>query len=239
VASEYVELVVFYTDGSLIEGSAGCADHRTGVGEFGFKLSSSADVCSAELSALFMALQHIREAIQPPEKCLILTGSLSSIKAMLSKRLSWQTHPLVYEWKQLCFDLMRDLIEVKLMWIPSHVRLVSNELVDEEARFVSLNGYIFDRPLSTCDFQGLARPVLLREWQRNWDLADTGQFAHSILAKVSLRPWFEGQKEGRSFVASVSRIISGHSSVRSHLNRFGIIEGPMPILSRVKACKCK
>jgi hypothetical protein len=27
----------------------------------------------------------------------------------------------IYECKQLCFDLMRDLIEVKLMWIPSHV----------------------------------------------------------------------------------------------------------------------
>jgi hypothetical protein len=43
---------------------------------------------------------------------------------------------------------MRDLIEVKLiMWIPSHVGLVSNELVDGGARHASLNGSIFDRPL--------------------------------------------------------------------------------------------
>jgi ribonuclease HI len=148
-------------DGSLIEGSAGFTIHRTGVGGFGFKLSSPAGVFSAELSALFMALRHVREVIQPPEKCLILTDSLSSIKAMLSRRISWRTHPLVYECKQLCFDLMRDLIEVKLMWIPSHV--VSNELVDGEARYASLDGSIFDRSLSPCDFQILARPVLLRE----------------------------------------------------------------------------
>jgi hypothetical protein len=46
---------------------------------------------------------------------------------------------------------MRDLIEVKLMWIPSY-GLVDNELVDGEARYSSLNGSIFDRTLSPCDF---------------------------------------------------------------------------------------
>jgi hypothetical protein len=59
-----VESAVFYTDGSLVEGSTGFAIHQTGVGGFGFKLSSPAGVYSAELSALFMALQHIREVMQ-------------------------------------------------------------------------------------------------------------------------------------------------------------------------------
>jgi hypothetical protein len=107
VTSEYVESAVFYTDGSLNEGGVGFAIHRTGVG---FKLSSPAGVFSTELNALCMAFQHIREVIQPPEKCLILTDSLSSIKVLLSRRISWRTHPLVYECKQLCFGLMRDLI---------------------------------------------------------------------------------------------------------------------------------
>jgi hypothetical protein len=56
-------------------------------------------------------------------------------------------------------------IEVKLMWILSHVRLVGNELVDEQAWQVALEGTIFDRPLSSSDFQSLARPVLMRAWQ--------------------------------------------------------------------------
>jgi hypothetical protein len=113
------------------------------------------------------------------------------------------------------------------MWFPSHVRLVGNKLVDGGARYASLNGSIFDRPLPPCDYQSFARPVLLREWQRKWDLADTGRFAHFILPKVSLRPWFEGQKEERTFVISVSRIMSEHSSVRSYLERFRIVEDLM------------
>jgi hypothetical protein len=76
VTSEYVESAVFYTDGSLIGGG------------FGFKLSSKAGVFSAEVSALFMDLQHIREVVQPPEKYLILTDILSSIKAMLNSNSS-------------------------------------------------------------------------------------------------------------------------------------------------------
>jgi hypothetical protein len=48
------------------------------------------------------ALRHIAEIIRPPERYLILTDSLSSIKAMLYRKIAHQTHPLVYECKQLC-----------------------------------------------------------------------------------------------------------------------------------------
>jgi ribonuclease HI len=66
----------------LIEGCAGFADHQMGVGGIGHKIQSPAGVFTAELSALFTALRHIAEVIRPPERCLILTDSLSSIKAM-------------------------------------------------------------------------------------------------------------------------------------------------------------
>jgi hypothetical protein len=44
---------------------------------------------------------------------------------------------------------------------------------------------------------------------------------------MTLRPWFEGQKEERSYVCTVSRILSRHWSVRSHLGRFRIVEDLM------------
>jgi hypothetical protein len=51
---------------------------------------------------------------------------------------------------------------VKLMWIPSQVGLVRNELVDERVPKAALEGSNFDRPLSPSDFQSLARPSLMR-----------------------------------------------------------------------------
>jgi hypothetical protein len=67
----------------LIEGCAGFAVHQMGVGGFRHKILSPTGVFTAEHSTLFTALRHISEVIRPPEGYLFLTGSLSSIKAML------------------------------------------------------------------------------------------------------------------------------------------------------------
>jgi hypothetical protein len=79
------------------EGCAGFVVLQMGVGGFGYKIQGPAGVFTAELSALFTALRHIAEVIQPPEICFILTGSLSSIKALLFRKIAHQTHPLLYE----------------------------------------------------------------------------------------------------------------------------------------------
>jgi hypothetical protein len=85
---------------------------------------------------------HFLNGLRYTERYLILTDSLRSIKAMLSRKIAHQTHPLVYECKQLCWSLCQNGIEVKLMWIPSHVGLMGNEQVPD----------IFDGPLSSSDF---------------------------------------------------------------------------------------
>jgi hypothetical protein len=59
------------------------------------------------------------------------------------------------------------------------VGLEGNEIVDERARHAALNCAVFDRLFPPVDFQGLARSVLLREWQGQWDATETGRFAHS------------------------------------------------------------
>jgi hypothetical protein len=79
VTARYDASMVFYTDDSLIDGCAGFAFHRTGKGGFGYKISSPAGIFTAELTALFVTLRNIGEVIQLPEKCLILTDSLSSV----------------------------------------------------------------------------------------------------------------------------------------------------------------
>jgi hypothetical protein len=129
----------------------------------------------------------------------------------------------------MCSDLLENGVEVEIMWIPAHLELEGNETVDEWAWNVALKGVVFKRPLLPVDFQGLARSLLLRKWQWKWDTADTGRFAHSILPKGSLRPWFEGQREDRKFVSTVSRIMFGHCTARSHLSRFRIVEGAVRI----------
>jgi hypothetical protein len=90
--------------GDHIEGALN--DHIEGG--FGYTISSSAGIFITELTVLFVTLRHSGEVIQPPEKCLILTDSLSSVKALLSRKISHRTHPLVYECKQMCSNLLED-----------------------------------------------------------------------------------------------------------------------------------
>jgi hypothetical protein len=129
----------------------------------GYKMPRPADIFTSELTVLLLSLQYIG-VIEPPEKCLILTDSLSSVDSLFPRKIWHWTHPLVYECKQLCSgDLLWNGFEVAIMWISSHMGLKGNELVDERARHAALNGAVFDIPLPPVDFQGLARSVLLRE----------------------------------------------------------------------------
>jgi hypothetical protein len=130
---------------------------------------------------------------------LDLTDSLSSVKALLSRKKSHRTHSMIYELKQMCSDLLWNGVEVEIMWILSHLELEGNELV------LSVN------------FQDLVRSILQREWHGKWDAANTERFTHSILPRFCLRPWFEGQREDRKVVSTVPRIMS-------QLSRFRIVE---------------
>jgi hypothetical protein len=112
VTSGYGPSCIFYTDGSLFEECVVIAVHQMRVGGFGYKIQGPVGVFTAELSALFTALRHIAEVIRPLERCLILTDSLSSIKAMLSRKIAHQTHPLLYECKQLYWSLCQNGIDV-------------------------------------------------------------------------------------------------------------------------------
>jgi hypothetical protein len=59
---------------------------------------------------------------------------------------------------------------------------------------VALEGSIFERPLSTSDFQSLARLTLMRAFQAKWDSADTGRFAHSIFQIRHLGPFLRAKR---------------------------------------------
>jgi hypothetical protein len=132
------------------------------------------------------------------------------------------THPLVYECKQMCKDLLEDAVEVEIMWITANMGQEGNEIVDERTRHAALNGAVFEKPLPPVDFRGLARSVLLRV------TGEVGLCRHCRFANSNT--WFEARREDRKFVSTVTRIISGHFTARTHLSRFRIVEGAVCIL---------
>jgi hypothetical protein len=152
---------------------------------------------------------------------------MSLIRAMESQKISLHIHSFVYECKQKCWQLTRSGREVSFMWVPAYVRNVENERVDFEARQATLSNMVYNAQSVARDLLPVAKQRMLDEWQKSWDVAETGGFLHSIFPRVSLRPWFEEWRTERKLITTVSRIILGHCGVRAHLKRFSIVDGSM------------
>jgi hypothetical protein len=153
-----------------------------GVAGFGYKIRGPVGVFTAELSALFTALWHIAEVIRPPKWCLILTDSLSLVKTMLSRRLRIK----LTLWSMNVKSRAEACARRELRWSWCRFYLTYHELVEDRARQAALEGTIFKRPLSSSDFQSLARPALLIAWQAKCNSADTGPFYFSRCDPLAL-----------------------------------------------------
>jgi hypothetical protein len=95
------------------------------------------------------------------------------------------------------------------------------------AREAVRSGSVHEQMAEANDHRILARQAMVKQWQHVWRTGDTGRFMHSIRPVVSVKPWFDGQAEERSFVTTISRVMSDHCSIRAHLERFKIVGDPI------------
>ena len=57
-----------------------------------------------------------------------------------------------------------------------------------------------------------------------WTNGDLGRWMHSIIPKVSTKPWFKGMNVGRDFIRVMSRIMSNHYTLNAHLHRIKLVD---------------
>jgi hypothetical protein len=95
-----------------------------------------------------------------------------------------------------------------MMWILSHAGIADNEAADLEARRTISVDLVYGRPPVAQDFLPYAKKIMLQDWQRKWDIEDTGRFTHSIIPSDTLKPWFADRSVERNVVTTISRKIS-------------------------------
>jgi hypothetical protein len=128
--------------------------------------------------------------------------------AMRSRRITCKTHPWVYDSKQIYWDLQQLNYDVKLMWIPSHVKILGDEVADGLARQEVESDTVHGRMTVANDHRIVARQAMVKQWQHVWWTGDTGRFQSD--RSVLVKPWFNGRSDKRSFVTTISRVMSGH-----------------------------
>jgi hypothetical protein len=126
-------------------------------------------------------------------------------------------------------ESLSSLMVMRSRRIPSHVGISGNEVTDGFARQAVESSTVHGQMTVANDHRILARQGMVKQWQHVWRTGDTGQFPHSIRPVVSVKPWFDGQEEERRFVTTISRVMSGHCSIRAHLERYRIVGDPMGV----------
>ena len=142
----YCAYTPIYTDGSKDCVRVGAALAVSG-GTIQSRLPDKTSIFSAEMCALYLALDRIRE--QNISKCIVFSDSLSCLQAIQNRKLE---NPLVLEFLERFDTLKRSGKDIILCWLPSHVGIRGNERAGAAAK-VSLNLPITPFQTSFTDFR--------------------------------------------------------------------------------------
>jgi hypothetical protein len=131
VSSKFESSVVLFTDGSKGEPGIGFRVYQLNGDEISLRLRQPSGVFTSELSAIFMASVQIGD--HHSGEFIILSDSMSSLRALQTRKISPRTHSLVYEIKEASWWLESHGHEIHIMLISSHVGVMGNKRVDNWA----------------------------------------------------------------------------------------------------------
>jgi len=138
ILSCYSEHLQIYVDGSVDPdsgraGSAFIAKYPdNSIYKSGARISNWVSSTQAEVAAIFLALSHIQLGNSRSE-IVIFCDSMAAIQQLQSRHLD-PLNPLVYDTLKLFHHLLVNKnISVTIYWIPSHIGIKYNELVDRTA----------------------------------------------------------------------------------------------------------
>lgn len=162
IKANYPDFSTVYTDGSKDGDSVACAavhGDRT-VTE---RLPSSASIFTAEARAILLALKLITQSNL--SQFIICSDSLSCLLAIKNHKLK---NTLILQILYFIHRLREFDKEIVFLWVPSHVGIQGNSVVDRVAK-KALNEIIKDVSLPYTDFKPLIRKYILKMWQDRWD----------------------------------------------------------------------
>ena len=200
--------VKVFTDGSKSDGGVGCAVyientiHQT-------KLPPMASIFTAELTAITEALGIISE--REEKEFVIYTDSYSSILA-IQKFNSF--HPLVRKAQEWLFKL-HSKFKIHFCWIPSHVGIRRNEVVDAAAKDASYDPDLSVNPskIPHLDMKKPIRDYILKKWQERWTSPLLKNNKKYLKIRPSVAFWSSSYQNNRRNEKILTRLRIGHSRV--------------------------
>lgn len=203
--SNYPNQVVYYTDGSRSDSAVGCSVVRGNIVSVRFSLPLQFTILSAELYALFLAVQLICSE-ENNTTHLICTDSMSSILSLNNVHDNKQ-HPIAKNITKLLFENPQHVIT--FAWIPGHSGIQGNEIADLAAKEASTFFPIPNVPVPPHDIKRDIQKKMIVKWQQDWE--DTSPTTNKLRnIKHCVKPWNTSCKGRRENVV-LTRVRLGHT----------------------------
>lgn len=175
-------------------------------------------------------LEAIRLAkVQGCTPCTVFSDCKSVLTAIASKFNHKHSAFIILEIKRELAMLEDSGERCQLVWIPSHKGIVGNERADILAKEAIRVGRDTQIGVPLQEFKGLWKNKMfdeLHEWCRKEGIIRGSFFVNNFLQN-SKYTWFHKFNINRRTVATINRLRSGHTSLKSSLFRFHIVDSPL------------
>ncbi|GBM58321.1 hypothetical protein AVEN_177172-1, partial [Araneus ventricosus] len=176
---QYSTYIPIFTNGSKTTNRVGCGVVIADVTS-SFQLNDLCSVLTAELTAIFLALERISDLLD--HKYCIYSDSKSALEALSHPQNG--THPLALDILCLLQTLQARDFQILFCWLPGHVGIKGNELADTAAKTATTS---WQQPLPYADVKKFISHHIHNLWQGSWDLQISNKL-HSIKPRITLWP---------------------------------------------------
>jgi ribonuclease HI len=214
----YSNYEAIYTDGSKCDNFVGCA-YVTNNTEFSYRLHPAFSIFTAEIVAIFKALESI--ANLQKHNFIIYTDSLSALLSLSSPNC--HSHPLIFKILNLLHHLNSLGFSILFCWVPSHVGISGNERADTAAKGAS-EYLTFNLPYS--DVKKYVQSLINDEWQKSWDKLVHNKL-HAIKPTITVWPVLPSRKHD----VVLTRLRIGHTRFT---HRHLLLGEPAPVCKHCK-----
>ena len=194
-----------YTDGSKSSAGVGCAAVSADVISK-FSLPKEASIFTAELTAIFMALNQIKTKENKLSTTFIIySDSKSAIEAISNYK---SNNHIVRKIKNTLNKLYTVGIQIEICWVPAHVGLEGNEKADIAAK-EAINSRPIDIKLPVGDYINVVKQYIKMEHQKLWDEESNNNKLKQI--KPFTSAWKSSSQSTRIQEVILTRLRIGHT----------------------------
>ncbi|KAJ7215025.1 hypothetical protein GGX14DRAFT_359844 [Mycena pura] len=227
--AEYTEST-WFTDGSLLEGSAGGAAvqivREKVVARILIPLGAG-QVAEGEIEGILRATEHA--LITGAEHILIVSDSQAGLKAVLSTAAcAGQSRAILYD--KLVHAAMVTLPSLRIinLWTPAHIGTVGNEHADDAAKAATRHPAPPSTRISLTTCKRQIDLLILDRWKRLWAVATTGRGLRAIdnsPPSLILRSPYDSFA-ARADITLLSRLRTDFSALNAHRFRSRLALSP-------------